>query len=396
MKAAKVRILKLMACFTMFGCSLPQKLLLGYDCGCLGENSDMCKCSPFCNCGEEGGYSQKEENGAAGSGSCKAVKERGAALCKAEDCNLDCSSCSCCFINGFELGVDYLYWQPCVTGLQYAIEQKLTGTELLSKYEVKSVDHTSASGFRLNAAFLFTLEGLSLRAAYTDVGFHDGSSVFTGDLNLVSFSHGTPNEVQRFNRVKGHWEMKYQAVEAVLAYTLNLDSLAITPYGGVDTLAYDNRLISIGSSNVSEIAYALKIRKHQYYFGAGPMFGVGTSYDICDCFNAFVNINASLLIGRAEEEDHFRSHIGDSPVEAWHYKSDDCYCFPGWHLMLGVGYKTCICGYETALRVGYEFVQYTNAPWFQDFESDSCQVSASMNARNLTLRGLFAGVNITF
>lgn len=386
MSIAKTRLLRLALCFSMLGCLVLLNPLAAYDCGCAGECDYDCECGPDCAC--EADEYQDEE--------CPADEEEEECdTCNKDPCYGDCMPCEC-FIDGFSVGIDYLYWNPCVTGLHYARKEKQLDAADPRKFDYHYVCASSASGFRVNLNSYFTTEGLSFRAAYTDVGFHDKACTMTREEDFLIHSQGSPFALDEMNRATAYWDLKYQTIEAVIVYALDLEILKLVPYGGVDVLLLDNKLKVEGCDDISELHIASVVRKHQQYFGAGPMIGFGANFGFTDCLSAFFDVNASLFIGGAEERDRFYKKEGTAAGQNWYFKSRDCYCFPGWHLMLGLGYESTLCGLDVGFRFGYEFVQYTNAPWFLDYEEDDAGVISGVNANNLTLRGLFVGVNVGF
>ncbi|MEM1282296.1 MAG: Lpg1974 family pore-forming outer membrane protein [Chlamydiota bacterium] len=389
MSIAKTRLLRLALCFSLLGCFIIMNPLAAYDCGCVGYPDYECQCGPDCAC--EADEDADEE--------CE-TEEECDEECDEEDedsvrdpCYGGCMPCEC-MIDGYGVSIDYLYWNPCVTGLHYAVKRKdLDPATDYRKYDYHYVGASSASGFRVGLNSQFTIEGLSFKAIYTDVGFHDKACVISAVDEYIRLSHGSPHRLSAVNRATGWYDMKYQTVEAVFVYELDLEILKLKPYGGVDVLLYDNRLTAEGSNDINQDPYTVGFRKQQQYFGAGPMLGFGTSFGFTECLSVFFDVNASLFIGGAEEDDRFYDRFDE---DDWYFKSRDCYCFPGWHIMLGLGYESELCGLDVGFRIGYEFVQYTNAPWFLDYEEDDDGLISSVNANNLSFRGLFAGVSVGF
>jgi Legionella pneumophila major outer membrane protein precursor len=398
MSIMKTRLLRLALCFSMLGCFVLLTPLSAYDCGCAGDCDYNCECGIDCECEADDYSDECETDCEAG---CDADADEDYDEDEDEerhkDCYSDCNPCGC-FIDGITVGIDFLYWNPCVSGLHYAVKQTDHANASYEKYDYHYICAKSESGFRVNLASQFTMEGVSFKAAYTDVGYSDKACTSSQTPDSLRLSQGSPLDNLPLDYVTAYWEMKYQTIEAALVYTLDLETLVVTPYVGVDVLLLDNKIQSKGSDSFGEVTATVASRKHQQYFGAGPMLGFGANFGVSDSLSAFFDVNASLFIGGAEENDRFDAVVDSIERVEWdrRYKSKDCYCFPGWHLMFGLGYETSLCGLDVGLRFGYEFVQYTNVPWFTDYELGGLGVVSSDHANNLTLRGLFVGVNVGF
>lgn len=395
MSKLKPRLLNLPLYYCILCCFALMSPLSAFDCGCAGSCDYDCECGPDCAC--EADYADDCDNDCdEDCDECDAYcDEDDCDPCGYDDCYASCMPCDC-YIDGFSVGIDYLYWKPCISGLHYAVKGTNAVTASTNNLGYKYLDPSFESGFRVNFASQFTIEGLSFRATYTDLGYEDEDCVATQTANAIQLSHAQPFAVQLVNGVSADWEMKYQTVEAVLAYKLDMDSLVFSPYAGVDVMMLDHKIKAIGTDSLSETVTTVRVRKHQQYFGAGPMLGMGTVVAFSDCLNFFFDANASLFIGGAEERDKFTIVDDGTTTQDRRFKSNECYCFPGWHLMFGLGYETCLCGLDVGLRFGYEFVQYTNAPSFLDYEQDEDGIVSAVNSSNLTFRGLFVGLNVGF
>lgn len=413
MRVLDTRLLKLALCFSLLACFALASPLAAYDCGCNGDCEYECDCGEECDCEEEEDCELCDE----------CDEEEYEEECEEEgeiwDPYACCNPCEC-FIDGFSVGIDYLFWKPCVTGLHYAfrgdsavlpVEEVLADTNELEYHYVRP---SAESGFRVNMSSYFTTEGLKFNATYTDLGFESTNCIFSVNEGAISFSQAYPvdygevngNEVSiaTFDRAKGIWEMKYQTVETVLAYDLDLDAFIVTPYAGFEAMLLDQKFEIKGTDSLSEAPAEFKLRKHQQYFGVGPQLGFGAFYNYNDCISAFFDINVGLLLGSADERDRIEieelveneEEEEDEYTVAYKYKSTECYCFPGWHLKLGLAYSTCVCNLDVNFHIGYEFLEYSNAPDFFDFEQGAYGIISSTNSHNLTLRGLFTGVNVRF
>lgn len=374
------------ALFCLLGSLFATAPLAASNCGCDGYYSDDCGCGTNCGC-----EANDQEKYIA---QCQKPKENNCDNIVEDN---ECAKNPCeCFIKGVTFGIDYLYWKPCISGLHYAVTGETDLGASTNKHKYNYVSPSAESGFRVYNITEMTTEGLFVKAIYTDLGCESSHCVASQASESVQLSRGQPFDSLYANGAKGVWEMKYQTVEVVGEYKLDLEIFAINLYGGVDVMLLDQKLNSKSTDSFSEETRNVEIRQRQQYFGAGPILGAGTTVAITDCLNFFFDANVNLLIGSADETDKFHWEIDNTRTEDRHYKSEDCYCFPGWHLQFGLGYKTSYCGYDIGFRLGYEFLQYTNAPFYLDYEQGEDGILSGSNSNNLSLRGLFTGIFVGF
>jgi len=110
-------------------------------------------------------------------------------------------------------------------------------------------------------------------------------------------------------------------------------------------------------------------------------------------------METSLIVGHSDNKDSLFiiNEEGEEELVDRRFKSkDDCVCFPGLHLMTGIAYETCFCDMEFGFRIGWEYVQWINAPGFPYYEAGNDGVRSASSNNNLTFQGLFAGLNISF
>lgn len=380
---------------SLLGGTIGAAPLAAMDCGCSGKCDYNCECGADCACtpSTNAVKNPQQRSGCSSNYANNCYSSPVVSPEKAECCEED-SSCFC--IKGFTAGIEYLYWKPCISGLHYAVKGENSLTSSTNKLKYSYVSPSAESGFRIFNTIETSVEGLYIKATYTDLGCESTNCVASQTANAVQLSRGQPIDRLLTNGAKGLWEMKYQTVEVVAGYHNTMDCVKINAYGGVDVLMLDQKLNGESTDTLTEATRSIAIKQRQQYFGAGPILGVGASFELSNCLSFFLDTNVSLLMGCADEHDKFFYEEDSTREVDRRFKSEDCFCFPGWHLQFGLSYESSYCGWNYGVRFGYDILQYINGPFFLDYEQDEYGILSGSNSNNLLLRGLFVGTFIGF
>lgn len=301
----------------------------------------------------------------------------------------------CCqdWCSGWTLGVDFLYWMPCISDFHYALSSDNLGSPGSSN-TIHYFEPEWEPGVRVTVGKENIWNCIDFTLVYSYVEFSDSDSASTGGSN-TALSRGWPASSVRGGSASIDWELEYQTIEGIVTYEIDhgfCSDAHVAVYSGFRAMLIDedrhDRLYD-GST-----IYGL--RQNMEYWGFGSLFGIQYGYDICDCLKFFGSIDFSFLAGQVERKDRFtQTGSNDYVVTA----DDDCYCMPGWHLMKGISYDMCLCDTVISLRVGYEYTQWLGAPTlihYDDSASTAAGVITSDGKRNFALHGMFLGLSLDY
>lgn len=312
----------------------------------------------------------------------------------------------CCF-GDVTAGVDFLYWSPCIGDLHYAVVGEGEFIDVAENVKTKYICTDWEPGVRAYVHADCFWRGFSGGLIYT---YYDAEAKSSTKDNLgdsVRLSNSAPDKNDSGSvfgtDASGKVEIEYQTLDAYLSHPLNIscDScFEFSSFSGIKWLNYckdrhDKVIEPVGKDDGRSESFKRELEVS----GIGPMFGFNTTYTVCDCLKVFGVIETNLIVGWSENKDHLliKDDAEKEILKDRTFKSDDdCVCFPGWHLMSGISYETCLCDTELSLRLGWEYVQWINAPTFPFYEYNEDGVRSAASEKNLTFQGIFAGVNISF
>lgn len=304
----------------------------------------------------------------------------------------------CCF--DFDLGVDFLYWKPCVDDLDFAakVSGNIEDVDNPRLVSYKSICPGWEPGFRitLSRENAWKCFGLSLAYTWFESSDSQSSRADSGEriaatlvpptfVNLKDV--GFPNVDSFFDSGKGKWEMEYQTFDILFSYQLGFGSChTLTPFFGVQVVKldqevkgkYEDTLIgSFEEGPLSDLSVTtIESKWKSDYTGAGLKLGTAYSYTLCGDLKLFASAAASLVIGDSDtaSDFSFRQEIIESNTreDFMHVKDDDCcHILPGCHLQLGITYDANSCGCDWTFKLGYEFVAWTNVPTYRRFQESA-------------------------
>lgn len=307
----------------------------------------------------------------------------------------------CCF-NNIHVGGDFLYWQPCVSDNDYAIkaDEPISTFSNTGNNDSKThyLDCEWAPGYRawIKVDDLFCGFNAAIIYSYFDHSTHDSVH---GDLHTIVLSRGIPVDFfEAGNRVNSKWNLTYHDADLILGYPLQFscnECFGVEAFSGIKFLKFtQDRHDRFRDDSADR---TIHWDRDLDFWGIGPTLGVKTQYDFCGGFRVFGLTGASLMIGQVDQKDDIESIFGGFTETDQTYKNDDdCICFPGFHFLSGIAYETCWCNMQFSIHVGWEYVQWINAPSYPCYESDLSGIRSGNSEKNLSLQGVFAGVDIRF
>lgn len=334
-----------------------------------------------------------------------------------EPCNTTCTT-DCC---SFDVGVDFLYWKPCVDDLDFAgkVEGTISDVDNPLHVNYQSVCPEWEPGYRIFLKKENAWKCFNLNLSYTWINADDSERSHAGNGEriapvglhpLLVDSLDQNNNFYDFGR--GKWELTYQTFDILLSYPFRCGSChTIAPFFGVEIVKFDQQWderfeFNPGTGAPSGVAL---VEWDSDYRGAGLKIGTDYSYLLCEGLSLFARASGTVAIGDAKTHNdqsfyyvNSQGVIQSSPSPAYvDFKDDDCcHVIPGCHLQLGFQYEDNTCGCEYKLRLGYEVVKWYNLQnprrWFEDTDGGNIAQSIHSNTTTLGFHGLLAGLEFNF
>lgn len=310
---------------------------------------------------------------------------------------------ACCF-GDVTIGLDFLYWTYCIGDMDYAVvgqDAELTDSDVVkTKYICADWD----PGVRGYISIDNLWNGFNGSIAYTYLEADAKSSISSDIIGSTKLSTSLPDSIQPIggDAASAKWKMEYQAIDANLNYPLRNICCdvcrEVEAFCGIKWVSYSQERKDVLLQNLDDNGGTRTLKRELDVCGLGPVCGVNTGYNIFDCLKAFGLIGTSLIVGKSESKDRQFdiSDIDETTRDRTFKGNDDCVCFSGLHLMSGFAYEACLCNMDIALRAGWEYIQWINAPAFPHYEERTDGIRSASSKKNLTLQGIFAGLNISF
>lgn len=375
------------------------------------------------------------------------ANEWGAYDSSCEPCENNACNDSC--MSGFELSVDFLYWKTCIDDLTYAssvsvLEPTATPDVGVASRDVEyhNICPNWKPGFRINLAKNDICGGLTLEGSYTWLKSKGSSSVSRGACgSLLVVDDGSYVESPLIHPLyaglpgsavnhyaRGCWEGTYQNWDALLSFELCGNKChSFNPFFGVAGLIFDQSFDVVlaptcGSGNIG----ALRMSWDNNFFGVGLKAGSLYTYEICEQLSLFAKGSISIVTGNSDNK--YNRNRQDAYGQAGStvpplpgvlgsrlnfYDDDCCQFIPGWHLQLGINYKSEFCGCESNIHLGWEYQLWDNianprrftgnpsgietgSPVTALSASDIVSYAGQSSLTTLGFHGLFVGIDFDF
>lgn len=353
---------------------------------------------------------------------------------RANDCNAcdpcgSSNSCSDSCFSGIEIAADFLYWKPCVDDLTIGARVSELFTDSITSFNSRDIDYKNICpswepGFRITAGKDDVWCGMRISASYTWMNFDDSASIslcsgiddgwvetplihpyISGRLT------GTPKQY-----VRGEWDSTYQNWDVLLSFELCGNRChSFSPFFGVSGLILDQsiRVDSYVDACVrrDNTPLSAHMRWENDYFGVGFKFGSDYTYQLCDGFSIFAMASGTIVSGSADNKFNRNNQwtYAANGVETRLDFEDDACCqvIPGYHLKLGINYESEMCGCESNIRLGWEYVAWhniSNPRRFDEvgaFDGDVTKYadgsySSQANTTTIGFHGLLVGMDFAF
>lgn len=281
--------------------------------------------------------------------------------CYAASCS-DCSDCPdrCC-VGDYEIGVDFLWWQPCIDDLIFCGVREQTTVELVEKikYKPKGICPSWEPGMRFWFRYpeLFCWCDMGFKASYTYVKICTGKRF--QDENLIPTLVHPGLYLDRTEVVtKGSYEADYHELEALIYFNCcSAECHSIEPSFGLAALFIEQALGSKSEYITGELIGSTNTKWKSENWGVGLRMGMDYNYYYSKCLSYYAFGKGTIIASNVTGNDK-QSIRGLMNYDLSIHGKDSWTCIPGFHLGVGAIYDFCVCDFDLSLRVGYEFLKW--------------------------------------
>ncbi len=304
----------------------------------------------------------------------------------------DCCPTNECFdpCGGWNVGVDFLYWNVCKNNPNYAVTIETGVVDVLDN-TYHYATYGWEPGFRVYAGKENVFCGWDLSASYTYMYASGHDRVENENTTFVVTTGIFQNNVAAATAKN---TLNYQTFEVLLGYDYCFcQCQTIKPFFGIQGVRLEQNF-----DQLSEFFQAPTINKviwNSDYKALGLELGSIYSYNL-DCgLGLFTRASVSFVAGTSDDLV-FEETSGGVSIFRRDIKSETSLCTPGMHLQLGLNYDHCWCERVFNFHIGYEFTNWWNVAQIREYAVPVFFASTSGNDGHLMMHGLFLGMDVGF
>lgn len=319
----------------------------------------------------------------------------------ADSCYDPC--CDPCSFGGFEIGVDFLYWKPCVDNLDYVYREGVT-TETSTDPVTNETSYGNncicldwEPGFRIRFAKDDVWCDWRLGVSYTWLNINSSSSAKLGTDSFISSPLFDIDQFvdQSYTVIKGKYDTAYQAWDVLFAYDISCNRChTFSPFWGVEGLIYNQEILVNGylDPTVDDVS-ASSSKWTSDYFGVGLKLGTDYVFQMLDCLKLYASASGTITVGDHDASHNYYEYDASGNIDLHKFNDADCcHIVPGYHLAVGLLYESNTCGCDYGIRLGYEFTEWRNIsnprPLFNEVGNGT--------VTTVGFHGLVAGLDFSF
>lgn len=313
-------------------------------------------------------------------------------------------------LSGFDVGVDFIWWNLCRDGLDYAIaydndfEPDITTNAVKTAGRYKFMTLKWEPGFRVRVAKQDIWCDLDLIGTYTYIKSCNKTCVDRPDEGFLQ-STLQPGFAfsESLDYARADYELLYQSFDILFATDYSWRKCHnFRPFCGVSGLflnqkenSYIRQDIDVDNSNTGNLNWK------DDYSGFGLKVGSEYTWILGRDISLYATASGTITVGDHTGKSRYRSSF---PIETptsydvtFHDK--ECITIPGYHVGLGFLYEVSWCGNDFGVRIGYEFQEWHNVPNLRrnTLEGEpQAGISTSGTSTTIGLHGLFAGFDLSF
>ncbi len=324
------------------------------------------------------------------------------ANCCGDPCSYNCCNIPYC-ADDYMLGIDFLWWKPCVEDISFGGTLKNTESAGLNEidFDYEGICPDWSSGVRLTFDYpnLFTWCNIGMTASYTYFEMNQKHTIHGSDNIFFLFHPGLGYLSVDENPIHGKWYMKYQDWDTMFYFNNSCcECVNITPSIGVAgiLLNQDLKAHTCDNNDVSTLNWKSNL------IGVGLKLGLELDYCYCNCLKFYGFADGAVLAAHSHTKNKQSYVPGNEEGTTTKLKMNDhncCSCIPGFHLGAGVETTVCVCGFPVSFRAGYEFLEWFNLPKHRVFTTESLGAEIAQSAsttRSICFHGPFAGIILSF
>lgn len=325
------------------------------------------------------------------------------------DCQLD----NHCAKDRFTLSGELLYFKPGIEQSSYVItsSDNIVSGEFFPSGKRHINSSTYKPGFRVEGLYRPCNECYEIDFRFTYFQAHHSNST-NGDFLFDTIGYPgdgaqSPEDINYTGTARVRDSYRYYAVDATfnrLGLHSCIDNLYLLIGLHYANIEHSTHFTSVGTFPNNGAARPVDnvLRSHSNFWGIGPQLGLDYTYDVTwpewciGNLSLKANARAALLCSNSNASFHYRTlrTLGTSGVNL---KNGDLWrVSPAVDAKLGGSYHFCLCGLDSDIELGYEWIWYHNSVdsitgLDVAFAGNSTDVFS-----NLSLHGPFLKINVSF
>lgn len=299
------------------------------------------------------------------------------------------------FCKGNDAFVDFLYWKPCGTELDWVAER--TG-DVATYYT--NIDPDWVPAFRVGLTNSTFFRAVTVEASYLYIHQHTKRTIEANEGNLVSplIHEAIYAYAPNFLPTEGEavYNYSFHSWDALLSKSAKVKSFNFNYFAGAAGIVLDQTL----ESALINPAIEESLIRHRWKSDLeafGLKIGTYGEYRAASAGNLYFFLSGILLAG---DNEGYTDHLVQQGEVDQNWRFDEpkrtCYLIPGLHLGAGFDYHTEILCFDLTWKVGYEFVKYWNMPSIRGFtgydNNDYIAISTPPNIGSFGFHGWTLGI----
>lgn len=340
-----------------------------------------------------------------------------------QPCEDLCKTSTCCFPS-FDFGIDLIYWKACVDDLDYSASYggpiQTNGVTLNQVNTNNAVYHYPTEkwkpGFRLYGSVDDLWCDWGVSASYTWLDVKNTGERPLGDSGFLEATMtATWNLIGPVAPFGDFVSQQFVDIEQELTYH-SYDILFYTdycfrkghifkPFFGIAGAYFNQSLLCNWEQiDTNEAFVTGSTTWDSDYAGIGFKFGGEYGFTICRNLKIIGKASGTITTGTNDSKASFlKTSIPDGAEEdttyIYTFQDGSCIFVPGYHISIGFEYDTCFCNTDIGLRLGYEFLSWSNLPTLRRFLSEGppeLSMSTNPSVTNIGFHGFYLGLNASF
>ena len=220
-------------------------------------------------------------------------------------------------LNGWYTEAAFIYWQAQEDGLDYAIRERLTGSQNFVE-TIKDLDFEWSPGFQVGGGYRFSYDHWDLRLLwtwlYSDAHSSIGQDLKSGEPMFASWTSGHMG--QFVTKAKAKWNLHYNTLDFEVGKNYFISKkIALRPHIGLRgaIIDQDYRASYLGAFRTEVISSALSIfsfvptqmKASNDFMGLGTRLGAGSQWHFNKHWNLTASIAAALLYGHFDVDQKY-------------------------------------------------------------------------------------------